>query len=47
MEFVGKELVKTSKLPNGVILKSMDECTGLQDEHVNQAIEILMRKKED
>lgn len=45
MDFVGKELVKTSKLPDGVMLKSMDEATGLQDEHVTKAIGILMKKE--
>ena len=41
MEFCDKELIKTSFLPNGVMLENMDDCAGLCDEHVNKAIAIL------
>ena len=41
MEFCNKELIKTSFLPNGVMLMDMDDCAGLCDEHVNKAIAIL------
>ena len=41
MEFCNNELIKTSFLKDGVMLKNMDDCTGLCEEHVNKAISIL------
>jgi len=41
MDFVGKQLVKTSILPDGVMLTNMKDTTGLQEKHVKEAIKIL------
>lgn len=45
MGFVGKGLVKTSTLPPGVMLKDIAESTGIQPEHVAEAIRILNQEE--
>ena len=40
-KFIGKELVKTSFTAPSEMVKDMSDCTGLQEEHVVQAIKIL------
>lgn len=40
-EFIGKELIKTSKVKDGEILTNMDDCLGLSPEDVEKAISIL------
>lgn len=40
-KFIGKELVKTSFTAPNEMVKDMGDCTGLQDEHVVKAINIL------
>lgn len=42
MDFVGTRLVKTNCIPDGVILQDIADATGLMDEHVKRAIEILL-----
>lgn len=42
--FVGKELIKTSILEAGVMLKNMDDCIGLCEEHILIAINKLNNK---
>jgi hypothetical protein len=42
MDFTHTKLIKTSRLPNGVILQDIADATGLLDEHVNRAIQILL-----
>lgn len=42
MDFVGTRLVKTNCIPDGVMLQDIAEATGLMDEHVKRAIEILL-----
>ena len=44
-EFVGKELVKTSFTATDEMVKDMSDCTGLQDEHVVSAIDILNKSR--
>lgn len=44
MDFVNNRLVKTSILPDGVILTKMSDATGLLQEHVDKAIEILNKE---
>lgn len=41
MDFVEKELIKTSILPDGIMLKNMADTTGILPEHVEQAIRVL------
>lgn len=43
--FIDKELIKTSFLEDGVMLKNMDDCMGLCECHVSQAINILNKKE--
>ena len=45
IEFIGKELIKTSLVEDGEILKDMDDCTGLCEEHVDLAISKLNKEK--
>ncbi len=45
IEFIGKELIKTSLIEDGEILKNMDDCTGLCEEHVDLAISKLNKEK--
>lgn len=42
--FIGKELIKTSFTKEGEMLINMDDCLGLCEEHINQAINILNSK---
>ena len=39
--FMGKELIKTSFLPDGEMLKNMDDCMGLCEDHIQIAINKL------
>ena len=39
--FVGKELIKTSILEDGVMLKNMDDCIGLCEDHIQITIKKL------
>lgn len=39
--FIGKELIKTSILEDGVMLKNMDDCIGLCADHIPIAIKKL------
>ena len=39
--FMGKELIKTSFLPDGVMLTNMDDCMGLCKDHISIAIQKL------
>lgn len=39
--FVGKQLIKTSFLADGVMLKNMDDCMGLCEDHIPIAIKKL------
>lgn len=43
--FVDKELIKTSILENGVMLKNMDDCIGLCEDHIPIAIKKLNSAK--
>lgn len=43
--FVDKELIKTSILENGVMLKNMDDCIGLCEDHIEIAIKKLNKSK--
>ncbi len=43
--FIGKELIKTSFLPEGVMLKNMDDCIGLCEDHIEIAIKKLNKAK--
>lgn len=43
--FVGKQLIKTSFLEDGVMLKNMDDCMGLCEDHISIAINILNKSK--
>ena len=42
--FVGKELIKTSFLEDGVMLMDMDDCMGLCEGHIPKAIQMLNSK---
>ncbi len=42
--FIGKELIKTSFTKDGEILMNMDDCLGLCEEHIQEAINILNSK---
>ena len=42
--FIGKELIKTSFTKDAEMLIDMDDCIGLCEEHVSQAINILNAK---
>ena len=42
--FIGKELIKTSFLDDGVMLKNMDDCMGLCADHIPIAINKLNNK---
>ena len=42
--FIGKEFIKTSFTKDGEMLINMDDCIGLCEEHINQAINILNSK---
>lgn len=44
-KFIGKELIKTSFLEDGVMLKNMNDCMGLCEEHVPIAINKLNNNK--
>lgn len=44
-KFIGRELVKTSFTAPKEMVKDMNDCTGLQDEHVERAIRILNGEK--
>lgn len=44
-EFIGKELIKTSKVKDGEILMNMDDCLGLSSDDVEKAITILNCKR--
>lgn len=44
-KFIGKELVKTSFTASNEMVKDMSDCTGLQDEHVIKAINILNKNE--
>lgn len=43
--FIGKGLIKTSILKDGVMLKNMDDCIGLCEEHIDMAIKRLNNSK--
>jgi len=43
--FVGKQLIKTSILEDGVMLKNMDDCIGLCADHISIAIKKLNNLK--
>lgn len=43
--FVDKELIKTSILENGIMLKNMDDCIGLCEDHIEIAIKKLNKNK--
>ena len=43
--FIGKELIKTSFLADGVMLQNMDDCMGLCEDHVDIAIKKLNKGK--
>jgi hypothetical protein len=43
--FVGKQLIKTSILEDGVMLKNMDDCIGLCEDHIPIAIKKLNDSK--
>ena len=45
-KFIGKELIKTSFLSDGVMLKNMDDCMGLCENHISIAIQKLNNGKE-
>jgi len=44
-KFIGKELIKTSFLADGVMLKNMDDCMGLCEDHISIAINKLNSSK--
>jgi len=46
MEFVGTNLIQLNKLPAGVMVRRMEDCIGLGEEHIEQAIEILNKKND-
>ena len=43
--FIGKELIKTSFLADGVMLQNMDDCMGLCEDHIDIAIKKLNKCK--
>jgi len=42
--FIGKQLIKTSIVEDGEILTNMDDCIGLSEKPIEEAIEILNSK---
>lgn len=44
-KYIGTRLVKTSAVKDGEMVKSMSQVTGLQPEHVQQAIKILKEEQ--
>lgn len=44
IRFIGKELIKTSRLPDGEMIMNMDDCLGLCKEHVGIAVNMLNAK---
>ena len=43
--FIGKELIKTSFLSDGIMLQNMDDCMGLCVDHIEIAIKKLNKDK--
>lgn len=44
MDFVGTNLIKLNNLPVGVLVRNMEDCIGLCEEHIEQAVDILNNK---
>lgn len=44
IRFIGKELIKTSRVPDGQMLMNMDDCLGLCQNHIEQVIGMLNQK---